>query len=140
MFTISGSHVRRILSVTILYGQNKIVFTDLTCIRPIYIESHIVEGKQKEGKRAKVFKQIKDSITRLSGCPKISERIASYNEKIALFALRKKESAFDNTDEVQKSMQSFMRMTNEQTTNSIAQPMGNGFTFTTNEYPQSYPW
>ena len=124
----------------LLYGQNKILFTDLTCMRPHYIESHIVEGKQKEGKRAKVFKQIKDSITRLSVCPEILERISSYNEKVALFALRRKESAFDNTDEGIKPMNSFMRMTNEQTTNGIAQQMENGFKFIINEYPRSYQW
>ena len=124
----------------LLYGQNKIVFTDLTCIRPNYIDSHIVEGKHKEGKRAQVFKQIKDSITRLSVCPEISEQIASYNEKIALFALRKKEFAFDHLDEGLKPMVSFMRMTNEQTKLGIAQQMEYGFKFITNEYPKSYQW
>jgi hypothetical protein len=124
----------------LLYGQDKIVFAELTCCRPIYLYSRIVNGKLKEGKRSKVEKQIGDTIERLSVCPKISERIASYNEKIAIFSLRKKESAFDNTDEVIKPMNSFMRMTNEQTTNGIAQQMENGFKFIINEYPQSYQW
>lgn len=124
----------------LLYGQDKIVFADLTCMRPFHIESHVVDGKQKEGKRAKVVKQINDSIERLKLCPAVSERIESYEEKVALFALRKKESAFDKLEEAQRSMTSFMRMTNEQTMSGITQQMNNGFSLVINEYPKPYKW
>ena len=124
----------------LLYGCNKIIFADLTCMRPYHIESHIVNGKNKEGKRAKVIKQINDSIERLVMCPTISERMNLYKEKIALFALRKKESAFDYLEDSQRGMISFMRMTNEQIVLGITQQMRNGFNLVINEYPKPYQW
>lgn len=37
-------------------------------------------------------------------------------------------------------MNSFMRMTNEQTKIGITQQMKNGFKLIVNEYPQAYQW
>ena len=122
----------------LLYEAEKVAFIDLTCTRPVYIDNHIVDKKFKEGKRPVAFKQLKDSIAKLSVCPTISTYLQKCIEKVAILALRKKEFAVELLPE--SPMQSFMKMANEQSKSGMIQDMGNGFTFIVHEYPKVYNW
>ena len=124
----------------LLYSQDKVAFIDLTCMRPEFLEAHLVDGKLKKGKRAIAYSQLLDSINKLSVVPNISDALQGRAEKVAILALRKKIFAFDEIPNKQEPMLSFFRMSNEQTKSGVTQDMGNGFVFLVNEYPNVYSW
>lgn len=124
----------------LLYSTNKVAFIDLTCSRPTFLEDHLVANRVRPGKRPIAFKQLKDSITKLSVCPTIDSFFQNCVEKVAILALRKKEFVFEVDPSPELHMQTFMRMSNEQAKSGIIQDMGNGFSFIVNEYPNVYVW
>lgn len=124
----------------LLSSTNKVAFVDLTCTRPSYIDGHRVGIEFREGKRSVAFKQLKDSIDRLSVCPTIYTHIQHCVKKDAILALRKKEFIFESEKSPETHMQSFMKMASEQSKYGIVQDMGNGFSFAVYEYPKVYIW
>ncbi len=124
----------------LLYSNDKVAFIDLTCIRPKFIEEHLVDNRPNVGKRTVAYKQLKESISKLSVCPTIYSYFQNCVEKVAILALRKKEFVFDANRSPELYMQAFMKMASEQTKSGMIQDMDNGFSFIVNEYPNVYCW
>lgn len=124
----------------LLYSTDKVAFIDLTCSRPAFVEDHLVANRPKPGKRSIAFKQLKDSITKLSVCPAIDSFFQNCVEKVAILALRKKEFVFEVDSSPELHMQTFMKMSNEHARSGVIQDMGNGFSFIVYEYPNVYVW
>ena len=122
-----------------LYGQDNdhLVFCELTCTQSKYIEPYNNTKGHHEGKRAKAYKQLKSSISKLAAVPLIASRMNKYNHRTALFAVRQKE---DTKQEDSLELSNIRRFT--ALTNSIQQDaksdIGNGFTFEIVKYPNIY--
>lgn len=125
----------------LMYSDEKIAVTDMTCSRPQYLEQYEVCGKQKPGKRAYAYKQMEDSIRKLRHCDEINRKIDSYSHRIAIFSVRKKVFALESVpSDVAKQMNGFSKMSDQIQHINIRTDMGNGFHFIVQEYPNVYQW
>lgn len=84
----------------LMTSKNKIVFCDMTCSNPKYIDTFTQsDGSVHMGKRYEARKQIENSIKLLMPIPEIGHAIKNKSNKIALFAYRQKSTelkdAFD---------------------------------------------
>lgn len=118
----------------LMYSDTKIALAELTCCLPQYLQNHIVNGVEIEGKRAKAYSQLSSSIEKLSTLDQLKGKLDSYNSRVALFAYRVKETAFLN-DKATRAMISFINMPQPRTVD-----MGNGFLFVRHPYPEVYKW
>ncbi len=123
-----------------MYSEDKIAVMEMTCSKPQYIEPHIVNGKQKQGKRAHAYQQMYDSIKKLRHCDEINTKIDSYNDRVAIFSVRKKTSAEESSNAVAKQMNNFSKLSKQVSWMNYRTDMGNGFYFIIQEYNNEYQW
>lgn len=89
----------------------RIVFCELTCTNALYVESN--NGIYADGKRARAYKQIKNSIEDLLNVFLLGETILNYPSKIGLFGWRE-ERYNDINDEAVSNMASFSMTPSEE--------------------------
>lgn len=121
---------------------DKIVFGDFSCSFSEYIDSHVCNGEQKEGKRAKVQIQIKRSIEELYKVPEIAEYLDSHTKKIALFAYRAKDDELSHnlTSKLKASRDAFLGEFNALNKRKLKFQLTHDFIYTENRYPEVYKW
>lgn len=125
----------------LLVGDDKVVFCDLACYNPKYIDSFVKsDGTEQLGKRLAVWRQIDNSIEKLTGVPEIAGEILSKSKRIGLFAYRRKEKAV--TDSVDSTALTGMRSLIDPTKDAATNigKLGKGFQFIEVVYPETYIW
>lgn len=129
----------------LMYSYNKLVMMDMTCSKPEYITAYTTEGKLRDGKQRKAYRQIEDSILKLRYSDDINSRLDSFAEHIALFAYREKVAA-DKSPEGEMSnsaaenMKVFIKVSAQTIGVNKRRDMGNGFYFVTQKYPELFRW
>lgn len=127
----------------LLVDENKIVFCDMTCSKPKYIDDFVMkDGAPKIGKRNTVRKQIGNSIKLLTDIPEIRKVIMQKKDRIALFAYREKPEPVgkDFYTPFSSNMRSFGMMEDKVLDDSMYAEMENGFLFAEVRYPDVYIW
>lgn len=127
----------------LMYSDHKVVVMDMTCTRVEYLFSHTTEGNPIVGKRAVAYRQIEDSVRKLRGCVFISRKIDSFDERIAILAVRKKCFALEETADtiVSTNMRSYSKMSDViKSLSGLRTNMGNGFAFVMQFYPDVFKW
>ncbi len=120
----------------LLYGADKIVLCELTCTRPEYLDAG-----NNGGKRVKAYSQLSESVKKLNSVDGIAKKLSGFQTREAVFAVRKKEFAFEEqANTVQSPMASFIKITAVNESRGGRTDMENGFEFLTIEYPQIYKW
>ena len=125
----------------LMVGDDKVVFCDLACYNPKYIDSFVKsDGTKQLGKRLTVWRQIENSIEKLTGVPEIADEILSKSKKIGLFAYRRKEKIV--TDLVDRTVLTGMRSLIDPTKDAATNigKLGKGFQFIEVVYPETYIW
>lgn len=129
----------------LLYDENEnmarpqIVFCELTCMESKYVEPNT--GHNPEGKRAKAYKQIKNSIENLLSIFLLNTAILTYPSKIGLFGWR--EVSDDSVDdEVTRNIESFSATPAEESPilYNTTFVIGHNFTFIQIKYPTHFEW
>lgn len=125
----------------LMTSKNKIVFCDMTCSNPKYIDTFTrSDGSVHMGKRYEARKQIENSIKLLMPIPEIGCVIKNKSDKIALFAYREKptelKDAFDR--EVTSGIRALCKENKDK--DQMFSVMANGFLFTEVSYPDVYRW
>ena len=113
----------------LVYDDNKIALIELTCSRPEYIND------ERNGKRTKAYKQLSDTIKKITSLPNTNIEISKRGEKTAIFGIREKVFALEQADKFQTSMISFTNVYRD-----ITRKLNNGFILTTITYPNTYTW
>lgn len=113
----------------LVYDDNKIALIELTCSRPEYIND------ERNGKRTKAYKQLSETIKKISSLPNTNIEISKRGEKISIFGIREKVFALEQADRFQTSMISFTKFYRD-----ITRKLNNGFILTTITYPDTYTW
>ena len=113
----------------LVYDDNKIALIELTCSRPEYIND------ERNGKRTKAYKQLSETIKKISSLPNTNIEISKRGEKTAIFGIREKVFALEQADKFQTSMISFTKVYRD-----ITRKLNNGFILTTITYPNTYTW
>ncbi len=126
----------------LMYSEDKVAVMDMTCTRPEYIEEHTTKDKVVKGKRAVAYRQMEDSVKKLRGCDAINDRLKSFRYHVAIFAVRKKIFALEeSTSDATTGMESYSKMSNLFKSEVwLLTDMGNGFSFLVQEYPEVYEW
>lgn len=121
---------------------HKIVFCEMSCTLPKYVEPYWNNGKKQCGKRAKAYAQIKSVISKFMEVPALKVYIENLTERVGLFALREKDmSATSQTEENMNQIEENMEVfTMSPAQNDMAVDMGNGFNFVIVKYPHVYTW
>lgn len=117
--------------------QHKIAFCDMTCSMEKYIQPFDNTSGHHEGKRAKAYQQMKESINKLAAVPELNSAMSSYSYRRAVFAVRLK-AGKSRDAVVQSNMQAFSSA--PWSVSNAKTDMGNGFFFETVTYPQEYIW
>lgn len=120
-------------------NPSRLVLCELTCSEAQYVEPN--EGNYSEGKRARAYKQIKDSIENLLNIFILDVRILTTTSKIGLFGWREEKEVSD-ADKAIKSMLDFAATPSEQepilyTDDFI---LGHNFIFVQIKYPSHFDW
>lgn len=123
----------------ILYDEQKIAFCDVSCSSRKWVEPN--EGKYPQGKRAKVYDQMKNSLNALLSVTLLDSRILSFTFKDAIFGWRER----DNYGEQDRAMLNMMLFSEtpssqEKVLHTDLYTMGHNFSFVEVEYPQKYIW
>lgn len=113
----------------LVYDDNKIALIELTCSRPEYIND------ERNGKRTKAYKQLSETIKKITSLPNTNIEISKRGEKISIFGIREKVFALEQADKFQTSMISFTKVYRD-----ITRKLNNGFILTTITYPNTYTW
>lgn len=113
----------------LVYDDNKIALIELTCSRPQYIND------EPKGKRTKAYKQLSETIQKITSLPNTNIEISKRGEKTAIFGIREKVFALEQADKFQTSMISFTKVYRD-----ITRKLNNGFILTTITYPNTYTW
>lgn len=129
----------------LLYNNNEdmerpqIVFCELTCMASQYVEPNF--GLYPAGKRAKAYRQIKNSIENLLSVCLLDTAILNYPSKIGLFGWRE-ETEVNNVDDAVKNMEVFSITPSEENPllyNSTF-IIGHNFTFIQIKHPKHFEW
>lgn len=125
----------------LMVGGDEVVFCDLACYNPKYIEPFVKsDGTKQIGKRLMVRLQIEHSVKTLMDVPEIADEILPKSKRIGLFAYRRKEKRVadwaDSTALV--GMRSLIDRTKDAYTN--IGDLDYGFLFTEVVYPETYIW
>ena len=113
----------------LVYDDNKIALIELTCSRPEYIND------ERNRKRTKAYKQLSETIKKITSLPNTNIEISKRGEKTAIFGIREKVFALEQADKFQTSMISFTKVYRD-----ITRKLNNGFILTTITYPNTYTW
>jgi hypothetical protein len=128
----------------LMYSDDKVVMMDMTCTRPEYVERHTQNGHEVEGKRDVVYRQIEDSVRKLRGCDVINTKLNSFTDRVAIFAVRKKIFAVEESEsetDAAMGMKSYSKMSDDFSSKmGLYTDMGNGFFFLVQEYPKVFEW
>ncbi|HRM89869.1 MAG TPA: hypothetical protein PLK68_05335 [Thomasclavelia ramosa] len=126
----------------LMYSDDKVVVMDMTCTRPEYLETHKKDGQEVEGKRDIVYRQIEDSVRKLRGCDVINTKLDSFTDRVAIFAVRKKIFAVEESEtDAAMGMKSYSKMSDDFSSKmGLHTDMGNGFFFIVQEYPKVFEW
>jgi len=118
----------------IFYDIDNSVFSccELTSCQSDYLETHLVDGKPEQGKRAKAYSQLETTTNKLLAVSSITEFIGRFRSLIALFAYRLSENINQNST-IAKSINAFNR-----NPSSINSSLGNGFYFVQRMYPNTF--
>lgn len=121
-------------------NDNTIVFCDMSCSKPEYIDDFQSNGKNKLGKRNKAKNQIEDTIYLLMNVPEIASEINKKGHKIGLFAYREKhrDDLSDTDSKVFRNMNSFGSFIAKATSGNLSSPLSHGFQFTEINYPSIF--
>lgn len=88
----------------LVYDDNKIALIELTCSRPEYIND------ERNRKRTKAYKQLSETIKKITSLPNTNIEISKRGEKISIFGIREKVFALEQADKFQTSMISFTKV------------------------------
>lgn len=113
----------------------------MACYNPKYLKSFVKsDGTKQLGKRLTVWRQINNSIEKLTGVPEIADEILSKSKRIGLFAYRRKEKAV--TDLIDRTVLTGMRSLIDRTKDADANigKLEKGFQFIEVVYPETYIW
>lgn len=119
--------------------HNRLAFCEMTCTREKFVKPYNNSRGHNDGKRAKAYKQLLTSITKLVVVPEIATKIRAYANKSALFAVRLKEMSNERESSVLATMQRFSDFARS-IQDGATLNMGNGFTFEVVQYPTIYQW
>lgn len=111
----------------------------MTCTQEKYVKPYNNSRGHNEGKRAKAYKQLLTSITKLVVVPEIATKIRAYANKSALFAVRLKDMSNERKSSVLATMRRFSDFARS-IQDGATLNMGNGFTFEVVQYPTIYQW
>lgn len=120
-------------------GNGKIVFADMTCSEPKYVEPYWHQEQKKPGKRAEVYEKLKQSIAKVKAVDADFRVLDSFAKRIALFACREKNNQ-QPMDAAARRMKRFSRMDEMHKAGNYKTDMGNGFHFVCVCYPIAYQW
>jgi len=129
----------------LLYNINEdmerpqIVFCELTCMASQYVEPN--SGLYPAGKRAKAYKQIKNTIENLLSVSILDTTILNYPSKMGLFGWRE-EAETSKADDAVKSMEGFSATPSEENPllyNSTF-IIEHNFTFVQIKHPMHFEW
>lgn len=119
--------------------HNRLAFCEMTCTQEKYVKPYNNSRGHNDGKRAKAYKQLFTSITKLVVVPEIATKIRAYANKSALFAVRLKDMSNERKSSVLATMQQFSDFARS-IQDGATLNMGNGFTFEVVQYPTIYQW
>ena len=119
--------------------HNRLAFCEMTCTQEKYVKPYNNSRGHNDGKRAKAYKQLLTSITKLVVVPEIATKIRAYANKSALFAVRLKDMSNERKSSVLATMQRFSDFARS-IQDGATLNMGNGFTFEVVQYPTIYQW
>ena len=125
----------------LMVGDDEVVLCDLACYNPKYLKSFVKsDGTEQLGKRLTVWRQIDNSIEKLTDVPEIAGEILSKSKRIGLFAYRRKEKIV--TDLVDSTALTGMRSLIDRTkdADAIIGDLKEGFQFIEVVYPETYIW
>lgn len=125
----------------LMVGDDEVVLCDLACYNPKYLKSFVKsDGTEQLGKRLTVWRQIGNSIEKLTDVPEIAGEILSKSKRIGLFAYRRKEKIV--TDLVDRTALTGMRSLIDRTKDAATNigKLGKGFQFIEVVYPETYIW
>ncbi len=117
----------------------RIVFCELSCINALYVEPN--NGIYADGKRARAYKQIKNSIENLLDVSSLKEAILNYPSKVGLFGWR--EEQYGNVNDEAVDNMSLFLMTPSEITPLLYNDfyvIGHNFTFVQIKYPTHFEW
>lgn len=129
----------------LLYDEDEIgraiAFCDLTCSAEKHVEPNPSDSYPL-GKRFKAFEQMRNSLELLLDVDLLNVHVLTYQQKLALFGWREKETNAGTKDKAEKSMEVFG------ITPASAAPiiytdtlvMGHGFVFVQVKYPVVFEW
>lgn len=124
----------------IISGNDKVLFIDLRCGLSQYLDTHLVDGREKDGKKATSRKQTEVSINRLYEEEHLSAHIDSYQYKVAMLGYRNVDDEFFATcpstiSAAEKASLSMMRDLQDR---RLATPLSHGFKFVMVRYPEVF--
>lgn len=123
----------------ILYDEQKIAFCDVSCSSRKWVEPN--NGKYPQGKRAKVYEQMKNSLNTLLTVTLLDTKILSFTFKDAIFGWRERDN-YGEEDQAMLNMMLFSKTpsSQEKVLHTEVYAMGHNFSFVEVEYPQHYIW
>lgn len=114
-------------------AKSTIAFCELTCCDTEYIEPNL--GRYPEGKRARAYSQVKNSLEHLLEVPVLDQNILIYAARLCVFGWREKSEPAD--DKVLESLADFTDTpsSNEAILYTEDFALGYGFRFVQVKYP-----
>lgn len=88
--------------------HNRLAFCEMTCTQEKYVKPYNNSRGHNDGKRAKAYKQLLTSITKLVVVPEIATKIRAYANKSALFAVRLKEMSNERNHQFSQRCNDFL--------------------------------
>lgn len=124
----------------LISSDNKVLFIDLTCGMSQYLESHLVDGEAKEGKKAKSRKQTEMSINRLYEEQHLASHLDSFPNKVAMLGYRNiDDELFANcSSKITSAEDASLSMMKHLQSRRLATPLSHGFNFVMIRYPDVY--